>query len=126
DEAISLHQSALDLRPAGHSDRLCSLHNLAVCFSNRYDKQGTIADLEANTVGRAALELHSPGHSDRAITLSNLTNDTRHEFLKFGTDGDLDETMSLHRSALDFCPVDHSDQLTSLNQLANCLSSRFE
>ena len=33
---------------------------------------------------------------------------------------------SLLRSALDLCPVDHSDWQTSLNQLANCLSSRFE
>ncbi|KIM56890.1 hypothetical protein SCLCIDRAFT_88649, partial [Scleroderma citrinum Foug A] len=64
DEAISLHQSALDLRPTGHSDRSDSLHSLALCFSDRYDKQGAIADLEeAITLGRAALALRSPGHS---------------------------------------------------------------
>ena len=38
EEAIALYQSALDLRPAGHSDRWDSLHSLAVCFSHRYNK----------------------------------------------------------------------------------------
>ena len=117
----------MDLRPAGHSDQLSSLHSLALCFSDRYGKQGTISDLEeVITLGRAALESCSPGHSRRALTLSNLAIYLSDRFRALDTDCDLDEAISLHRSALDLRPVGHSDRPSSLNHLANCLSSRFE
>ena len=117
----------LDLHPAGHSNRLDSLHSLAICFSHQYDKQGTIADLEeAIKLGRAALELCPSGHPGRAIALNNLANDTRRKFLEFGANGDLDEAILLHQSALDLRPASHSDRLRSLDQLASCLSSRFK
>ena len=82
DEAITLGQSALELRPPGHSgramtlfnlgyylknkfyedgteeghgDRSDSLHHLALCLGDRYDEGGPIADLEeAITLSRAA------------------------------------------------------------------------
>ena len=127
EEAILLHQSALDLRPLGHPDRSDSLHHLALCFSRRYDKQGIIADLEESiTLNRAALELHSLGHSWRAPTLNNLANAMRRKFLKFGANGDLDVAISLHRSALDIRPAGHSNWLNSLSNLALCLSDRYE
>ena len=47
DEAISHHQSALDLRPEGHPDRSDSLHSLALYFGSRYHKQASAVDLEA-------------------------------------------------------------------------------
>ncbi|KIM56891.1 hypothetical protein SCLCIDRAFT_197886 [Scleroderma citrinum Foug A] len=126
DEAISLHRSALDVRPAGHSDRSDSLYSLALCFNDRYNKQGTIADLEeAITFGRAALELHSSGHSHRALTLFNLAISLRDRFLKLDTDCDLDEAILLHQSVLDLRPVGHSDRSSSLHSLALCFSDRY-
>ena len=59
----------LDLRPEGHPNRSYSLHNLALCFSNRYGKQASVEDSEeAITLGRAALKLRPSGHLDRVQT----------------------------------------------------------
>ena len=126
EEIIVLPQSALDLCPAGHSNRSDSLHNRAVCFSRRYDKQGTIADLqEAITLCRAALELRSPGHSHRAVTLYDLAIHLWQRFRKVGASGDLDEAIVLHRSALDLRPAGHSDRSDSLYYLAICFGDRY-
>jgi len=126
EEAIVLHRAALDLCPAGHSDRSDSLRSLALCFSHRYNKQRTIADLEeAITLGRAALELCSPGHSHRGLTLYILANLLRDRFLELDTDCDLDEAISLHRLALILCPAGHSDRSNSLRNLALCFSHRY-
>ena len=60
------------------------------------------------------------------MVLNNLADAMMCKFLKFGANGDLNEAISLHRSVLDFHPAGHSDWLTSLNQLVNCLSFRYE
>ncbi|KIM50998.1 hypothetical protein SCLCIDRAFT_1224956, partial [Scleroderma citrinum Foug A] len=93
----------------------------------RYNKQGTIADLEeAITLGRAASELRSPGHSGRAVTFYNLTIDLRSRYLKLGMNDDLNEAISLHQSALDLRPAGHSDRSHSLHELALCFSDWYE
>ncbi|KAG6326773.1 hypothetical protein ID866_12316, partial [Astraeus odoratus] len=43
EEAISLHQQALELCPVGHPDRPTSLNNLAICIVSRYESQRTLA-----------------------------------------------------------------------------------
>ena len=111
EKAISLNQSALNLRPSGHQNRSDSLHSLALCFSHRYDKQASMVDLEeAITLGRAAPELCSPSHYDRASTLYNLAYDLWRRFLKLGANVDLEEEILLHRSALDLRPVGYPDR----------------
>ena len=45
-EPLPLHWLALDLCPESHPDRFDSLHNLAICFSDRYNKQALVAYLE--------------------------------------------------------------------------------
>ena len=103
-------------RPPGDSSRSDSLHNLALCFSDRYNKQGTIADLEeAITLGRAALELRSPGHSGRANTLSDFAVYLEDRFQQFSVNGDLGEAIALHQSVLDLCTIALSASLGGLS-----------
>jgi tetratricopeptide (TPR) repeat protein len=46
DEAISLHQEALVLRPAPHPDRSTSLNNFANALQTRFEQRGASNDLD--------------------------------------------------------------------------------
>ena len=98
---------------AGPSSRRLfrSIHSLPLCFSNRYDKQASVADLEeAIAFGRVALELCPLGHPDRSWNFNHLGYYLRNAFPKLGTTADLDEAFSLHWLALDLRPEDHPSQ----------------
>ena len=126
-EAIESHQSALDLRPAGHTLRSSSLHNLAICYLYRYNKHGTMSDLEeAISLNRAALRLRSQGHFGRAATLYNLADTLKTKFVALDEISDLDEATTVHRSALTLRPAGNADRSASLHSLIDCLSSRIE
>ena len=126
DEAISLHHSALDLRPAGHLDRPSSLRELAICHWRRYTKQNTLSDLdEVVSLNRATLGLCPPNHSGRASALHNLGYYLKIRFVAFTDNNDLDEAIELHRLALELRPEGNSDRFTSLHELAVCLWKRY-
>ena len=57
DEVISLHRSALDLRPVGHPGQLLS----ASCLGLRFDKLEVPADLDDFIFDQAILEFHIRG-----------------------------------------------------------------
>ncbi|KIK33417.1 hypothetical protein CY34DRAFT_813608 [Suillus luteus UH-Slu-Lm8-n1] len=104
DQAIALEREALALRPVGHTDRSSSLNNLANQLSTRFDHRGNAEDLDqAITLHREALALRPVGNAE-----------------------DLDQAIALHREALALCPVGHTDRSSSLNNLANRLSTRFD
>ncbi|KAG1791599.1 CHAT domain-containing protein [Suillus plorans] len=150
DEAIALDREALALCPVGHTDRSTSLNNLAVQLSSRFQHRGNDEDLdEAMALFREALALHPVGHTDRSMSLNNFAVQLSFRFKHRGNDEDLDEAIALHREALALhphrgndedldqaialqrealalCPVGHTDRSTSLNNLANQLSSRFK
>lgn len=72
EENIELHRAALELLPSEHSDWSSPLRSLAVCLSNRYDKQKVDADLdEFIKLERAELELCSSGHPERGVPLQS-------------------------------------------------------
>ncbi|KAG1822523.1 CHAT domain-containing protein [Suillus subaureus] len=75
DECIELHQVALLLHPPGHSDRSCSLDNLAVSLRDRFTQQGVPSDLdESNKSHWAALLLHPPAlETDSGRGVSHMT-----------------------------------------------------
>ena len=63
DEAISLHQDALELLSAGHPDRSTSFNNLASSLTRRFEQSDEREDLdEAISLHRDALELFPAGH----------------------------------------------------------------
>ncbi|KAL4065486.1 hypothetical protein V8B97DRAFT_1162800 [Scleroderma yunnanense] len=127
DVAISLHRSALDLRPAGHPDRSDSLFDLGRCLSNRYDQQAAMSDLEESIkLSRAALELRPPGHCHRAATLEYLANRLRDRFMKLSENADLDEAVALARKAPELYRGGDPGHESSLSTLASLLAARFQ
>ena len=120
DEAIALHQSALNLRPAPDH------HWLAWCLCNRYRKQGALPDLEqAITLWRAALDLCPEGHPDRSLSLNNLATSFSDRYKKQASIADLRKAIGLYRAALELRPPGHSGRALALNNLASNLRLRF-
>ncbi|KAG1786712.1 uncharacterized protein HD556DRAFT_1505337 [Suillus plorans] len=122
DEVITRHREMLTLRPVGHTDRSSSLYNLANLLSLRFDRRGNDEDLDqASALHREALALLPLSHTDRSKEALALVP-VGHT----GNDEDLDEAIALHREALALCPVGHTYRPSSLNNLANLLSLRFD
>ncbi|KIM50341.1 hypothetical protein SCLCIDRAFT_73440, partial [Scleroderma citrinum Foug A] len=126
DEAISLHRSALDLRPPGHSDRLRSLDRLASCLSSRFEKLEAAADLdELISLRRAILDLHPQGHHDHTKSIGKLLLLVRKQIQGHDMAVDLDECISLGRSALASCEIGNPGRATYLHDLVTDLHSGF-
>ncbi|KAG6332696.1 hypothetical protein ID866_6393 [Astraeus odoratus] len=127
EEAISLHQQALELCSVGHPNRSSSLGSLANCMQSRYESQGALEDLEeAISLHQQALELCPVGHPNRSSSLVNLANCMRYRYQSQGALGDLEKAISLHQQALELCPVGHPNRSSSLLHFANCMQSRYE
>ncbi|KAG2067186.1 hypothetical protein BDR04DRAFT_1159475 [Suillus decipiens] len=67
DEAISLREEVLYLRPVGHKSRNTSLSKLRLVLVTRFDITRAVS------LYREALMLHPPGYPCRDITLNNLS-----------------------------------------------------
>ena len=68
-----------EVRPYSGKNHLCQIPD------GRYNKRGSIADLEeAIRLGHASLELCPLDHSDRAVTLYSLGHYLRSRFQKDG------------------------------------------
>ncbi|KAG1859843.1 TPR-like protein [Suillus subluteus] len=119
DDAISLGREALAFLPISHTgnggdlDESIALHREAHIhcrLSTRFHQRGSGGDLdEAIALQREALTLH-PLLNNLALQLSNY----------------LDEAIALDREALALLPIGHTDQSSSLNNLVNRLSDRFD
>ncbi|KAF8191183.1 tetratricopeptide repeat-containing protein [Pholiota molesta] len=126
DEAISINQEALLLRPAPHPDRSSSVNNLAAALYTRFQQQGASCDLdEAISFFREALLLRPAPHPDYSMSLNNLGNALHMRFEQRGAPSDLDEAILSHREALFLRPAPHPEQSMSLNNLAIALHTRF-
>ncbi|KAL4078420.1 hypothetical protein V8B97DRAFT_1915003 [Scleroderma yunnanense] len=121
DESISLHRSALALRPPDHPRRPDSLRDLAFYLWKRYTKQATMVHLEE---ARSALDLRPAGHLGRATSLNQLVNCLSSRFEKQEAAADLNELITVHRARiLGLGPLGQHDHATSFERLLfeNCL-----
>ncbi|KAG1897271.1 uncharacterized protein F5891DRAFT_982860 [Suillus fuscotomentosus] len=94
DDAVSLYEELLRLRPVGHEYRDISLDNLGLALVARFNKCNDIDDVtRAVSLYRKALTLRLPGHPHRDTTLNNLALalDTRCD--KLDIDEDLNEAI---------------------------------
>ncbi|KAG6327095.1 hypothetical protein ID866_11994, partial [Astraeus odoratus] len=114
EEAISLHQQALELFSVTYPDRPCSLSALAKCMKSRYDSQGALGDLEE------AISLHQ-----QALELYPLANSMQSRYDSQGALEHLEEAISLHQQALKLFPISHPNRPLSLFGLASCMKSRY-
>ena len=75
DEAIELHQNALELLPAPHTARSLTLNNLAKALRTRFRRRGDQADLDQAILScRESLHLLGPGSPTSCIVSINLGN----------------------------------------------------
>ncbi|KAI6101843.1 TPR-like protein [Pisolithus sp. B1] len=125
-EAVAPHHSAEALRPPGNKKQSLSLGKLAIFLSDEYGNRRVVAGLkDAVTLGRATSELHLLGHLDRGPSHHN-PRDFRARFRKEADMRDLEGAIELHRAALELRPSGHPRRFSSLQNLALCLSDRYE
>ncbi|KAH8105734.1 TPR-like protein [Phellopilus nigrolimitatus] len=147
EESIALHRDALELSPPGHPHRSSSLNNLAVAVRTRFGQTGRIEDLEESiALCHDALDLCPHEHADRSTCFDNLANGLLSQFMQAGRMKDLEhlavamstlfeqtgqmedleESIVLHRDALDLRPPGHPLRSTSFNNLAGAVLTRFD
>ncbi|WP_405717347.1 tetratricopeptide repeat protein [Streptomyces sp. NBC_01537] len=129
DANIRMWQHILAHTPADHPDRDGRLGNLGGALRTRFERSGTVADLdEAITVYRQAVEATPTDYPDRAAMLSNLGNALRTRFERSGAEADLDAAVTVYRQAVEATPADHPDhpdRAGSLSVLGDVLHRRF-
>ncbi|KAI6005397.1 hypothetical protein EDC04DRAFT_2583229, partial [Pisolithus marmoratus] len=107
DEAIAVGRAALHFHPPGHPDLNAVLYSLRV----RPQEEGAAGDLEeAVTLGRTVLELCPRRHPDRGESLHDLALTFRRSFAEKAVICDSDETIELHRAALEPPPSVHPNR----------------
>ncbi|KAG1721718.1 hypothetical protein EDB19DRAFT_1917141 [Suillus lakei] len=107
DEGIHLRRIVLDICPLGHQHRPRALHELAQAVEARFDRHGTIDDLDECI-------------QHRPLSLRSRFNHQRKSY-------DLNEAISLYEEeALRLHPVGHKYRDTSLDNLGGALRARFD
>ncbi|KAG1771928.1 CHAT domain-containing protein [Suillus placidus] len=113
DEAISLYEEALRLRPGAPS-------------VSRFDERKDIDDItRAISLRREALTLSPPGHPRCDTMLSNLALALKTRYDKLDVSEDLNEAIDLYRESLRLMRLDHPERHVNLYNLSSALCSRF-
>jgi hypothetical protein len=99
-EAISLHEEALRLRPVGHKYRNFSLDNLGGALRSRFNQGGDVNDIRSISLRREALMLCPPGNPSRDTTLNNLALALKTRYENLDASEDLDEAINFYRDSL--------------------------
>ncbi|KAI0027696.1 hypothetical protein K488DRAFT_60659, partial [Vararia minispora EC-137] len=124
--AISCLQNSVDLTPNGHPEKPAYLNNLGIALQTRFDRLGSLDDLESGiVVNRKAVDLTPDGHPDKPGRLNNLGNALQAHFSRLGSLDDLEEAHVRRREAVDLTPDGHPDKPGYLNNLGNALEARF-
>ncbi|KAE8336265.1 CHAT domain-containing protein [Aspergillus arachidicola] len=110
---IELSQQILDIMPEDHPDRGFRLHTLAVAHQERYDRLGTLADLQAYIErGQDALD-KSPSDNSmcawRRDNLDSLGDAYRERYDRSGAIADLQAAIQRYQEALEITPKNRRD-----------------
>ncbi|KAG1850115.1 CHAT domain-containing protein [Suillus tomentosus] len=115
---VLLRRVVIKLFSLGHQLRPRVLIKLAQVLRERFDRYGSIDNLDTSTRrGCEAVSLCPEGHADRDASLHDLAISLRLRFDHQGKPNDLHEAISLHQEALRLCPVGHKYRDYSLNCL---------
>jgi tetratricopeptide (TPR) repeat protein len=116
----------LEAAPADHPDRAVYLCNLAVALQARFERTGTLADLDA-AVGhlRAAVAVTPADHPNRTLYLSNLGNALRARFQRTGGPEDLNGAIEAGQAAVAAAPAGDPHLGMYLVNLGVALSIQF-
>ncbi|KAG1830064.1 CHAT domain-containing protein [Suillus subalutaceus] len=128
-EAISLHEEALRLRPVGHKYRHFSLDNLGFAPLQPVSTNATLdasEDLdEAINLFRDSLQLRPHGHPRRHTALHNLSSALRSRFTQTRKNEDVEEAIRLCQESLEALPSLHPKRYFSYMWLQEAYLSRF-
>ena len=126
DTAIQRYHEALHATtPADHPDRARRLDNLGIGYHDRYQRTGTMADLDtAIQRSQEAVDATPADHPDRARRLDNLGIGYHDRYQRTGTIADLDTAIQRSQEAVDATPADHLDRVRRLDRLGDRYQDR--
>jgi tetratricopeptide (TPR) repeat protein len=129
EEAISLYERLVDLRPPGHERRRDAVNDLGTALWRfcAYHPADRVRSDRCFKMYREGMKLCPPGHPLRPRALHNLARALL--FISFdllGNEEALAEAIILAREALTLRPPGHPDRSQSLNTLASALKNSFE
>ncbi|KAG1841930.1 hypothetical protein DFJ58DRAFT_916360 [Suillus subalutaceus] len=125
-EAISLYEEALCLRPVGHESRDYSLSHLGRALLSRFTQCGDVNDIiRAISFQREALTLCPPWNPNRDWVLNQLAIALNSRYNKLDVSEGLDESIDLLRDSLQLRQHGHPLHHQALINLSSALSSRF-
>ena len=108
------------------TDRAIRLNNLGVALQTRFERIGSIEDLDrAIVTNEKAVETAPDGHPNRAMYLNNFGNALQIRFERTGSMDDLGHAIMANKQAVESNPVDHPTSLIYLNNLSTSLYIRF-
>ena len=124
---VTLWRRILDAVPESHASRARYLTNLAVALRTRFERTGTVADLDAAIDAvRTAVQAAGAEHPERAKMLSELGAALRSRSARTGESADLDAAIAAPRAAVAATLADAPYRGAHLNNLGNALRSRFD
>jgi tetratricopeptide (TPR) repeat protein len=122
DEAITIDQEVLALRPRRHRDRGEACGNLAVSLQHLFERTGDTELLdEAIPLQREALALLPRQHPSYARCCGNLACALQHRYMQTGNTILLNEAIELYYLALTMQPPGHPDCALCCRNLGDSL-----
>ncbi|KAF7336274.1 hypothetical protein MVEN_02175700 [Mycena venus] len=118
---------AVDRIPLEFPEQAGYLQDLAVAFSDRYQRLNMVDDLEAATRKYLeALDLTPGTHPDRAGCLQGLSTSLKDRYLRFGVQQDLDSAIQTGEAAVKLVQADHPHKANYLQSLAALFAIQYE
>ena len=120
-------QKPVETVPEEHPDRILHLRTLAAQLTSRYERTGSIADLEnAISVTQDVVNIMPEDYPNQAGLLSNLGAQLESRYARTGAIEDLKRAIDVTQEAVDIIPKNHPDRAEILNNLSAQLKSRYE
>jgi tetratricopeptide (TPR) repeat protein len=127
DESVSTLRVLLDLRPAGHLDRMSSLRNLSVALRISHARAPDADKVEEAAVYlRELLNASPPGDPARGVCLSHLAPVLYARSQHSQSPSDLEELVAVNQEWLTYCPPGHPVRDDALDSLASALHRSFK
>ncbi|MER6346478.1 CHAT domain-containing protein, partial [Streptomyces sp. NPDC001532] len=125
--AVELWQRIVNATPAEHSERPRALSNLGGLLGIRFQRNGTLADLDAAAdLYQQAVVAAGAGHPDRAGMQFNLASVLRARFALAGAVTDLEVAVAAGQAAVDATPPGRPEWAGMVSLLGVSLLDRFE
>ncbi|KAI0083201.1 CHAT domain-containing protein, partial [Irpex rosettiformis] len=125
-DAITHQFRAVELTPAGHTDKPARLNNLGTKLHTRFEQSGNQDDLDqAITHYTTALTLTPEGHHEKPSQLRSLSHSLEERFKQVGNVLDLEEAIKCNTRSVELTPENHAQRAQNLRSLGVTLVTRL-